>query len=208
MKKASFFALLFVVTAVSAQAQSGLGIKGGLNLTSISTDAGSFKNNIIDSYDTRTGYAFGIFGRLGNKVFLQPELMVSTKGGEIDVLPIGGGSTQTVKVKYTDIDVPVLVGVKPLKFVRIVAGPVVSLKVNENDSLRDALKGYTNDFDQAINDATFGYQLGVGVKLLGLELDLRRQGSLSDVSALNLPNEPKFSQRSAGWQFTVGIKIL
>lgn len=207
MKKSALFLLLIPFISLSVKAQSGLGIKGGLNLTSISTNAGSFKNNIVESYNTRTGYAFGLFGRIGDKVYLQPELMVSTKGGEVDVFPVGGSSSQTVKVKYTDIDVPLLVGVKPLKFIRIVAGPVASFKVSEDETLRDALKAYTSNGNEAIKNATFGYQLGVGVKLLGLELDLRRQGSLSDISALNLSGD-KFSQRSAGWQFTVGIKLL
>ncbi|MFB0908075.1 MAG: hypothetical protein ACJAZY_002647 [Spirosomataceae bacterium] len=202
--------LLICLTPISAVsfAQSGLGIKGGLNLTSISTDAGSLRDNIMESYENRTGYAFGLWGRLGDKFFIQPELMVASKGGELNVVPVGGGSPQTVKIKYTDLDVPVLIGFKPLKFLRVMGGPVASFKLTEDDQLREVLKDYANDPDQAFADATYGYQVGVGIKVLGIELDVRHQGSLGDISALNLANEPKFSQRTQGWQITAAFKLL
>jgi hypothetical protein len=202
--------LLICLTPISAVsfAQSGLGVKGGLNLTSISTDAGSLKDNITESYESRTGYAFGIWGRLGDKFFIQPELMVASKGGELDVIPIGGGNPQTIKIKYTDLDLPILIGFKPLKFLRVMGGPVASFKLTEDDKLREVLKDYTNSPDQAFADATYGYQVGVGIKVLGIELDVRHQGSLGDISTLNLANEPKFSQRAQGWQITAAFKLL
>lgn len=201
------FVCLTLLSSISF-AQSGLGIKGGLNLTNISTDAGSLKSNIMESYENRTGFAFGFWGRLGDKFYLQPELMVASKGGELAVVPVGGGTPQTVKIKYTDLDVPVLIGFKPLKFLRVMAGPVASFKLAEDDKLRDVLKNYANDPDRAFADASYGYQVGVGVKLLGIELDVRHQGSLSEISALNLPNEPMFSQRARGWQVTAAFKLL
>jgi hypothetical protein len=202
--------LLICLTPISAVsfAQSGLGVKGGLNLTSISTDAGSLKDNITESYESRTGYAFGIWGRLGDKFFIQPELMVASKGGELDVIPIGGGNPQTIKIKYTDLDLPILIGFKPLKFLRVMGGPVASFKLTEDDKLREVLKDYTNSPDQAFADATYGYQVGVGIKVLGIELDVRHQGSLGDISTLNLANEPKFSQRAQGWQITAAFKLI
>jgi hypothetical protein len=87
-------------------------------------------------------------------------------------------------------------------------GPVASFKLTEDDKLRDVLKDYTNSPDQAFADATYGYQVGVGIKVLGIELDVRHQGSLGDISTLNLANEPKFSQRAQGWQITAAFKLL
>lgn len=202
MKKLSIFSILAVLLfALPSLGQSGFGIKGGLNLTTISTDAGSFKNNIVESYDTRTGFVFGVYGRIGDKLYLQPEIMMASKGGEISI------NNQNYKVKYTDLDIPLLVGIKALKTLRIMAGPVASIKVSEDETLRDALKNVTGNTNDAFANASFGYQAGVGIKILGLDLELRRQGSLTDISA-KIPNEPKFSQRATGWQFTVGIKII
>lgn len=202
MKKLLAFSIFAVSLFVFPSfGQSGLGIKGGVNLTTISTDAGSFKNNIVESYANRTGFVFGIYGRIGDKLYLQPEVMVASKGGEISI------NNQNYKVKYTDLDIPLLVGFKVIKTFRIMAGPVASIKVSEDETLRNALKNVTGNPDDAFANASFGYQAGVGLKLMGLDLELRRQGSLTDVSA-QIPNEPKFSQRASGWQFTVGIKIL
>jgi hypothetical protein len=134
--------------------------------------------------------------------------MVASKGGELDVIPIGGGNPQTIKIKYTDLDLPILIGFKPLKFLRVMGGPVASFKLTEDDKLREVLKDYTNSPDQAFADATYGYQVGVGIKVLGIELDVRHQGSLGDISTLNLANEPKFSQRAQGWQITAAFKLI
>ncbi len=208
MKKLCVLLLCLTVFPAVSFAQSGFGIKGGLNLTNITTDAGSLRSNIQESYATRTGYAFGIWGRLGDKLFIQPEVMIASKGGELNVVPVGGGSPQTVKIRYTDLDVPVLIGFKPLKFLRVLAGPVASLKLSENDKLREVLRGYTNDPDRAFKEATYGYQAGVGVTILGIELDVRHQGSLGSISALNLANNAKFNQRTQGWQVTAAFKLL
>lgn len=208
MKKLSILSLFLTLSSTVMFAQSGLGIKGGPNLTNIRTDAGSFKTNIQESYDTRTGFVFGIWARLGDKFYIQPEALIATKGGSIDVTPTGGGAQQTVKIKYTDLDVPLLIGFKPLNFLRIMAGPVASFKLSEDRKLRDSLEDYTSNPGEAFKDATYGYQVGIGIKVFKIELDVRRQGSLSDVSALNLQNNSKFSQRPEGWQVTAAFKLL
>ncbi|MCR9063716.1 MAG: PorT family protein [Cytophagales bacterium] len=206
MKKAIILTA-FTLISLMGYSQSGLGVKGGVSLTNISTDAGSLRGNIQESLDTKTGFVFGAWGRLGDKVYLQPELLVATKGGKVEVNS-GSGGPELVDVKYTNLDIPVLVGFKPLKFLRVMGGPVASVKLSEDKKLKEALADYTTNTGDAFANSTWGYQLGVGVKLLGLEIDLRREGSLSDISVLNFQNEDKFSQRSAGWQLTLAFKII
>jgi predicted DNA-binding antitoxin AbrB/MazE fold protein len=208
MKKV-FLAFAALLTAHFTYAQSGIGIKGGVNLSNVYTDAGSFKNNINQSLDTKTGWVFGVWGRLGNRFYLQPELLASTKGGKVVFTPSGSGASPTiVDVKTTYLDIPVLVGFKPVKFIRLMAGPVASIKLREDEKLLEAIKTYSNDTDEAFEKMSYGYQLGVGIKVLGLELDLRKEGSLTDVSSIKFNNNEKFNQRLNGWQFTVGFKIL
>ncbi|MCU0326134.1 MAG: PorT family protein [Spirosomaceae bacterium] len=173
MKKLIFFSLFTFIFSLNSKAQSGLGIKGGLTFNRVFTDAGSFKNNIQQSLDTRTGYVVGLFGRLGNKIYLQPELLVANKGGSIDVITTSGG-TQKIDFNYTNLDVPLLLGFKPVKFLRVMAGPVATVNLSSDQRLRDALRDYASNIDDTFKQATFGYQVGVGVKLLGLEIDLRK----------------------------------
>lgn len=193
------FALLCVVSSSYAQKGFQLGIKGGVTFNQITTDAGSLGKNISQSYDTKTGYVVGVWGRFGDKVFLQPELLLAQKGGTIDIQNVG-----KVKFAYSNLDVPVLVGFRFLKIFRLNAGPVATFKLSEDQKLKDALKGLTTS-GEAIKNASFGYQLGVGVKLLGINLDLRKVGSLSEISALNMSSN---QFKDSGWQFTVGFKII
>ncbi len=204
MKKITVLSLFaFICLASTTYAQKGfqLGIKGGITTNEIYTDAGSLGKNISESYDTKTGYVAGVWGRFGNKIFLQPELLLAQKGGTIDIQNVG-----KVKFSYSNLDVPVLVGFKVLKIFNVHAGPVATFKISEDQKLKDALKDLTTS-DETIKNASFGYQLGVGVKILGINLDLRKVGSLSEISALNMSNNNN-QFKDKGWQVTVGFKII
>lgn len=202
MKKITVLGLFTIICfATNTFAQKGfqLGIKGGITTNEIYTDAGSLSKNISQSYDTKTGYVAGIWGRFGDKVYFQPELLLAQKGGTIETQNLG-----KVKFNYSNLDVPLLVGFKVLKIFRVNAGPVATFKLSEDQNLKDALKDLTSS-NETIKNANFGYQLGVGVKLLGINIDLRKVGSLSEISTLNMSNN-QFKDK--GWQFTVGFKII
>jgi hypothetical protein len=208
MKKIGFLFTLLILCNY-AYSQSALGIKGGVNMSKLTTDAGSLNANFKESLDSKTGYNFGLWGRIGSKkLFLQPELLVATRGGKIDVIPVGQTSPVVYDVKYTNLDLPLLVGYKPLKFLRVMAGPVATFKLSEDKKLKEAIQSYTNNPGEAFANATYGYQIGVGVKVLGAEIDLRKEGSLGEVSSLNLKDNQQFNQKSTGWQLTVAFKIL
>lgn len=208
MKKLGFLFAMLILSKIGF-AQSGLGIKGGVNMTSLITSEKTFKENFSKSFETKSGYNFGVWGRLGkNKLYLQPELMVATRGGKVNVTPVGQSTPVEFNVKYTNLDLPVLIGFKPLKFLRVMAGPVATFKLAEDKKLKEALQDYTKEPGEAFANATYGYQVGVGIKVLGAEIDLRKEGSLGDVTAFNLQNNQQFNQRSTGWQLTVGFKLL
>ena len=206
MKKV-FFVFISLLLIQNTYAQFQLGIKGGVNVSKIYTNTGSLKSNFNESLDTKTGYSFGIYSRIGNKLYLQPEVMFASKGGKVDFIPTGGGSPVSVNIKTNNIDIPVLVGYKLFNRIRINAGPVASIKLNEDGKFLDELKKVSSNPDQAFEKATFGYQAGVGIKLLGFDLDLRKDGSLSDISSKQFDGN-QFSQRLSGWQLTIGRKII
>ncbi len=201
MKKL-IFATIVTFISFSSFAQFDLGIKAGLNFTELDTKAGSIQNIYNSSVKTKTGYSVGVFARFGKKIYVQPEVMVVTRKAELSF------STNPVDVKFTNIDIPVLVGWRPVKRFRINAGPVVALKISEDQKLKDAFNSYIKDTDSIQKNAVLGYQVGIGTQLLGFDFDLRREGGLSDVTAFKLPNGDDFTQRSNGWQFSVGFKFL
>lgn len=195
-------ALLIFVKTSSVFAQITFGIKGGVNFSQLKTDfeSQSVGANLQQSLDTKTGYVGGVYFRFGKTVFLQPELIFSAKGGNLNL------NSQKVHVDYTSLDVPVLIGYK-LGPLRINAGPVASFKVS--NSISDDLKNYSSNIGDSFKNATYGYQAGAGLDIGSLSVDLRYEGSLSDISSVvDLSKSINYSQKSSLWQMTLGYKIF
>ncbi|MCU0467666.1 MAG: PorT family protein [Arcicella sp.] len=199
------FSLFFINQNVSFS-QFTLGIRGGINFAQLKTDGSkSVGVNIQQSLDTKTGYVGGLYARFGNKFFVQPELIFSAKGGNINILPTSGSSSQTFAIDYSSIDVPLLVGFR-FGPIRLNAGPMASFIVSSN-GLDEALKKYSSNVGDSFKNASYGYQAGAGVDIGTLSLDLRYEGSLSEISALSSSNI-NFTQKGNLWQLTLGLKLL
>ncbi len=224
MKKNLLFIALTLLPALTF-AQSGfqLGIKGGVNLSklsfgnfvktgtnsngspSVGVDGQTFRNSISDSYASRTGTSFGIYARFGQNLFLQPEVLYSTRAGAFDV--IRNGQTETVTIKSTTFDIPVLLGIKGGP-IRVMAGPVISLRIDDNQRLGEALNQYTSGtLNDAWSKAFYGYQVGGGLDIGSLGLDVRYQGNISDIAQIS-DSSGKFSQDMKTWQVTLAYKIF
>ncbi len=106
--------LLFLTTVISAQAQTkgfAFGIKGGVNLSKLTMgnvfttrydengnaykkfDGSDVRDNLKQSLDTKTGMVGGVWMRFGKTIFVQPEVLVSTKGGSFQIIPDGSTSS-------------------------------------------------------------------------------------------------------------------
>ncbi len=218
MKKV-FFALSFLL-ALQATAQFNrklifIGIRGGANFSKLETEGLSisrpgsstvdfFKNNSSN----RTGYVIGAYARIGRKLFLQPEVLLSSKGGTFEILKNGSTTPVNVNVKFSQIDIPVLIGLKVGPF-RVNAGPMASLNINQGSQLGDALKIYTSqNINKTIEQATFGYQAGVGLDIRSFNLDLRYESGFSNISQLNLQSNAQFNSRVSLWQLTAGFVLF
>ena len=210
MNKKQVF-LLFVLAFAKANAslaQFTIGIKGGVNLSQLKTDfkSQSFGDNLQQSLDTKTGYVGGVYVRIGSKFFIQPEFIFSAKGGSVNILKGGSTSTaQTVAIEYTNFDIPLMLGFK-VGLLRLNAGPMASFKISDK-GLDEALKAYSNNVGESFKNASYGYQAGGGVDLGALSLDLRYEGSLSEVTG-NTFNNVNFTQKGNLWQLTLGLRLL
>lgn len=203
--------LLFVLAFAKGNdsfAQFTIGIKGGVNFSQLKTDfqTQSFGNNLQQSLDTKTGYVGGVYMRIGTKFFVQPEFVFSAKGGSVNILKGGSTTTsQTLSIEYTNFDIPVMIGFKvgPL---RLNAGPMASFKISDK-GLDEELKAYSSNVGQSFKNASYGYQAGGGLDLGAFSVDLRYEGSLSEVSG-NKFNNINFTQRGNLWQMTLGLRLL
>jgi hypothetical protein len=230
MKKILFLGMVMLLPALTF-AQFSFGVKGGVNLSKftmgdfvttrlnangtpqVNVSGQIIRDNLKESFNSKTGWAYGIYTRFGRNIYLQPELLVSSKGGSFDIIrDINGQPTkETVSIKTTNFDVPVLLGLKGGP-IRVVAGPIVSFRISDDQKLRDALRDYTSgSLNNALAKASYGYQIGVGLDLGRLGIDVRREGSLSDVAAVNLgsdANSAQFSQRLKSWQVTLALRLF
>lgn len=223
MKKTNGFPLvliLMLLASLSATAQSRnfkLGIKAGTNLSSLSGNelvSSSDPSVRIGDKSTRlTGFVGGVFFRLGNKIFVQPEVLLSQKGGNVNVFRSGAGNQeQAVKVRFTNLDVPVLLGIRIGEVFRINAGPVVSLRLSENGGLRNALNEVgANSVAANFKRAALGYQVGVGFDIGNINLDLRYEGNASNIIDTNTASSNFNSQlkrKNNLFQATLGFVIF
>ncbi|MDB5241000.1 MAG: hypothetical protein JWP57_1625 [Spirosoma sp.] len=200
-----------------------IGIKGGVNLSklsfgnfvstgtnangspSVSVDGQTFRNSLSESLANKTGTSFGIYTRFGSNLFIQPELLYSTRAGSFNILR--NGVSESVTVKSTSFDVPLLLGIKGGP-IRVMAGPVVSFRVDDNQRLGEALSLYTKGtLNDAWSKAYYSYQVGGGLDLGSLGIDVRYEGNLSDIAQIN-DSGAKFGQRLKSWQVTLAYKIF
>jgi hypothetical protein len=193
MKKLVLSTLFLVLTlSLFAQVKFDLGVKGGVNFSKISLDAEDY------SAESVTKSHFGAFGRIGwDRIFIQPELYFSGKGGDISSDIMG---TMT-SFDYKTMDIPVLLGFRIIKGkpfdLHIVAGPVFSSITSQD------LKG-DNLFNKSFyEDNYFGIQYGLGIDVLFLTFDARMENGLGDF----------YSQAGKGGQnqtfmLSVGLKIF
>ena len=192
--KRLLFASLFVLFASIGFAQPvfDLGLKAGLHYSNMSLD-GEFDLNS----DAITKVHWGAFGRVGfNRLYLQPEVYFSKKGGDLSFNSFSGG------FDYKNVDVPVLLGYKLVKSsmidFRIMAGPVFSFVTDANYP-----EGSDQFNDEFLNDNLFGVQYGLGVDVLFFTLDARME------HAGKVYDDPDFfNGKSTSLILTLGFKIL
>jgi hypothetical protein len=177
MKKTIILTLsicLFTIGMASAQIipSFAFGVKGGLNYS-------TFPSNGIFNNSNRAGYLAGVWARVGGLGFnFQPELYVTGKNINIKA----DNTSVENKAKFTSIDVPLLVGGKIGALGlggRFYGGPVFSFTVNKDQSIGNAVSDATA---LRYKDANYGFQVGAGVDISSLSIDLRYEGGLNKIA--------------------------
>jgi hypothetical protein len=174
MKKISLTLMLtcFAYLAFSQVIPSfQFGLKGGMNLSKFNT------SNTFSS-DNQAGYYGGVWARIGAAgLHLQPEIYLSGKN-----TTLVNSTGQENEVKFTSLDVPVLVGTKLGAAgvgLRLNTGPVISFLLNEDQNFSQAA---SSAFSGKFKDQSFAWQFGAGVDLGKLGIDLRYELGLSKIN--------------------------
>lgn len=164
--------LFAVSTTATAQLGSSIGIKGGMNYSTIT------KGDFEQGPDPRVGYHFGLVGEIGlvpKILSLQPEALYSRQGFEYDNLL---GNRMQYKLDY--INFPILAKLYLFKGLSLEAGPQFGLKISEKVDY----KGENNTPPQENNYNNFDTALAAGVSFNfpgGVFLTGRYTQSLNEV---------------------------
>jgi hypothetical protein len=208
MKKVTLILLTFTLMNVTVNAQSlDLGIKAGLNMDKfISTGFSS---------DFHPAVVAGAYLRLGiGGFFLEPDLLYAQKGGKANIFLPQVNQTETKTASLSYLEVPILFGKKFAEVFRFDVGPALDLLLSANETTTGApgsSGSITNDVKSNYHSATVGFQVGLGLDIMKLGVDLRYDGNLSKVvqaTGVNQLDGFSTDTRSSIWQLTLSYKIL
>jgi hypothetical protein len=162
MKKIFLMLSLVVLTGVSANAQSGFGIRGGANFF-------NFGGNDVseNDYTNRAGFHAGIYASLlgAGPISIEPGVYYSIKGTQND----DAANTRAI-LNY--VDVPLLLRLKFGDGFNVFGGPQVSFLTNskfEGDFGGSTISIDTNNIKDTDAGLVFGlgYNLPKGVNIQG-----------------------------------------
>jgi len=205
--------LAFMYMATTSQAQSSkssfwdglkVGIKAGANYSNVYDCQGeAFKA------DGKVGFVAGGFVEIPitEYVGIHPELLYSQKGFKASGQYLGAGYSTT---RTTDnIDIPILLTIKPTTMFTLFGGPQFSYLVNQKDVFTSTFlsagqqQDFSNDdYRKNLMSAT----AGIGFNMGPVILDLRANFDLQNNNGDGTRTTPRY--KNAWYQATIGIRIL
>jgi len=180
MKNLLFAGFLLIGLISFAQSGgSGFGLRAGLNFS----NTGDLKVNDVTeiSADSKLGYHVGVWGRFGGRAYVRPELVFTQVNSDY------AGEN----FKMQKLDLPVLFGHRFLKLFHGFIGPAFQYVLKTD--LQDI------DLGDVENEFTVGFQIGGGLNLGKIGIDLRYERGLSpnyvdlaggDIEGLRLDTRP------------------
>jgi hypothetical protein len=180
MKNKSVILLIMILmTSSLAFSQVRFGISGGINSSKMnsSTEVNTGDYKITCPNYSLIGYHVGLVSQIKLfSFFIQPELLYSSIHNDLEVYSLNSANPNeatAVTQKINRIDIPVMVGFK-LKILKLEAGPIASFVLSNNSDLQSI-----TEYDMQWNNATIGYQAGIGLDVGKMALDVRYEGNLS-----------------------------
>lgn len=165
MRKTLLSAVLALIATVTfAQSEPGIGLKAGLNYSANGDYFESISAAAQDP-DRNVGYHIGLYGKLGRDLYFRPELVYTKTKSDYNgnVFDVG------------KLDAPLLVGTRVIGPLHVFGGPAFQYILNSDfDGI---------SIDRVENDFTVGLNLGAGVNLGRIGVDLRYERGFSENEA-------------------------
>lgn len=181
-----------------------IGIKGGLNYSNNFDSKG-------DKFtaDTKVGFAAGGFISIPFTQLLgfQVEAMYSQKGYKEVGEYLGSVYTLTRTTDY--LDIPLLVAIKPAKYLTIFAGPQYSYLMKQKDTFENPLTTFEQKSDfknDNIRKNTFGFMGGFDINVSKFVIGARAGWDITNNNGDGTSTNPRY--KNAWTQTTIGFAIL
>jgi len=159
--------IAFVAISVAAKAQFQAGVKAGLSTANVKIQEVRNDPWQYARAENVTGYHAGAFARLQmGGLFVQPEAILTSTGGRVEISRADNTMPVHVEdIKFTRLDVPLMVGYNFFNVLRVQAGPVSSSLLSarrEGQSIKEYM-----------DNADWGLQAGVGLDIGSITADVR-----------------------------------
>ncbi len=208
--KSKFGLLLFMslLISVSSYGQFRFGIRGGMNSSKMKTKdvfvTSKYRINYPDN--ASLGYHVGLVSQIQLfNFFVQPELLYSVARNDINIYNLSSPSeTEVIEQKLNRIDIPILLGMK-MNALKFEVGPVVTFLISDVSDLKKI-----TSYDMQLNRATIGFQVGAGLDVGRLALDVKYEGNLSRIGdGISVGDtEVPFDLRMHQFVVSVGLFVL
>jgi hypothetical protein len=213
MKKLIITSAFVMLTLISVQAQEAksrfwdgfkVGIKAGANYSNVYDTKGE-----EFTADGKFGFVGGAFLEvpITDYIGVRPEVLYSQKGFKASGRYLTAAYTFT---RTTDnIDIPILLTIKPHQMFSVFAGPQFSFLVKQKDVFNSTLLS-TEDQATFSNDNyrknLMSLTAGFGINMGPATLDLRANYDLQNNNGDGTSTTPRY--KNAWYQATLGIRIL
>jgi opacity protein-like surface antigen len=164
MKKSMLLisALFLGVTLMAQTDKVKLGVKAGLNLSSLSFDESELNSS------NKTGFTAGVMAEipLTKNFSLQPELLYSQQGSKSSFFDRDVTNSQyksTITLNY--LNIPVMLKYYVLKGLSLQAGPQIGILLKANNKYQDNFLGYDNHESFDLKDYSTGVDTAVNFGL-------------------------------------------
>ena len=168
---------------------------------------------LLDDTDAVLTYQLGVFTRfMFAGIFVQPEAMFSSSKTEMKFKNIldenDAGNDVIGEMRLNKLDVPVMIGKRFMKILRINAGPVFSYILSQNIG-QSGTKEAWNEINAEYKNATVGLQYGIGIDIAMINIDLRVEKGFQAISENLTIGETSFAadQRLEQIMLSLGIKF-
>lgn len=186
-----------------AQGKPRVGLKGGLNASSLFYDSQGATNK-----NERIGFHVGAFSQIPVSEFfaIQPELLYMTKGASATYNIVGFSGKNTFKLNYAEL--PVLATFKLGQAVELQAGPYVSYLLNSNiNSNGDFGSGSTALNRDNFNKVDYGIAGGLNIYFGKTFIGARYEQGLQNIANSGAANTLLGNAKNGVGLLSVGFSL-